>query len=233
MITSPSAISLASGYVQTRADSSCVGDLFFFLCNTHLLLIAFLAHSQHPHRKADYTMEMPLKWRVLLQSCAFAFFCSAIAISLSAWHDEVPNDWPRLEFVLRTVSDWPFTLCTLLQVLWDLSNPIVGVYLEPGFDEQPLLWRWSCGYPLLACSACTLIPSNVCMLLGMTILIACVLLAPIYRAGESVLFAALQWLQLFALSKLAALFALLPLISLLFCYLRLRQPRGFKQAVGP
>eukprot|EP00310_Coccolithus_braarudii_P004351 CAMPEP_0183380040 /NCGR_PEP_ID=MMETSP0164_2-20130417/125730_1 /TAXON_ID=221442 /ORGANISM="Coccolithus pelagicus ssp braarudi, Strain PLY182g" /LENGTH=148 /DNA_ID=CAMNT_0025557629 /DNA_START=51 /DNA_END=498 /DNA_ORIENTATION=- len=106
-----------------------------------------------------------------------------------------------------------------------------GNYLAPGFDEQPLWWRWSCGMAVLTCSACSLIPSRICTLLGLAVLAICLCLAPVYRAGAPVLAASLQWLQLFLFSKVAAFVLFLPLCSLVYSYLRVRQPRGPKQQI--
>mmetsp|Transcript_3031 Transcript_3031/g.6340 ORF Transcript_3031/g.6340 Transcript_3031/m.6340 type:complete len:234 (-) Transcript_3031:292-993(-) len=232
MLTSASAVSLDSGFVQRHTDSSVLGDLWFFICNTHPLLAVFLSHPQHPHKRADpHTEDLPPMWRVLLHSVAFAFFCSAVAISVSSWHDELPSTWRISRYVAETVSDWPFTLCTSLQTLWDLSGPMAGNYLAPGFDEQPLWWRWSCGMAVLTCSACSLIPSRICTLLGLAVLAICLCLAPVYRAGAPVLAASLQWLQLFLFSKVAAFVLFLPLCSLVYSYLRVRQPRGPKQQI--
>ena len=167
MVLSPSIMALESGNVQLSPTSTVCGDLAFFLRNTHLLLAATpAAHPKHPH-----TLEQ--RRSVLLQSLAFSFFVSAVCTSatLASWEHDVPHDWKFTRLLVHILQAWPFTASTLLQLMWDVSGPMVGIYMAPGFDDHPVWWRWSFGCTILACSVCNTVPTGVCASLGVIALI--------------------------------------------------------------
>jgi len=68
----------------------------------------------------------------------------------------VPRDWPELLATVKTLHDWPITVDTCLQLLWDLPSASLGFCPCARAHGVPEGLRTFCGYGYLACFACQL-----------------------------------------------------------------------------